>query len=146
MARGKKSGPSRQELRRQNDAVEAQETEDEDETDEEEGEEDEDAAEESDEAEGGDDDGGDDEEAPKPKKKPAAKKKPVAAKKPSTRKARVKEPPRMRAIWVIFDNGSKRVKEFPYAQKADAERVLSEKQEEKKGTFYLQLVKEPMES
>jgi hypothetical protein len=144
MARGKKSGPSRLDLRRQNEAAEAQEVEEEDEAEDEEADDEEEAAEESDEAEAGDDEG-DDDEAPKPKKKAAPKKKAVA-KKPAAKRSRVKEPPRMRAIWVIFDNGSKRVKEFPYAQKADAERVLAEKQEEKKGTFYLQLVKEPMES
>ena len=43
----------------------------------------------------------------------------------------------MKAVWVVFDNASKRLKEFPYPQKADAEKLLAEKQEEKKGTFYI---------
>jgi hypothetical protein len=52
----------------------------------------------------------------------------------------------MKAVWVVFDNGSKRLKEFAYPQKADAEKFLAEKQEEKKGTFYISMVKEPIEA
>jgi len=52
---------------------------------------------------------------------------------------------RMKAVWVVFDNASKRVDTFPYSQRAEADALLARKQEEKKGTFYIQLVKEPME-
>ena len=90
-----------------------------------------------------DEDAGDDEEA-KPKKKAPAKKKPAAPKAP-TKRTRVPKEVRMKAIWVVFDNASKRVDTFPYSQKADAEALLAKKQEEKKGTFYISLIKEPMD-
>ncbi len=125
----------RRALRDQSEAAEAREKDDEEV---EEGEEEEEEAEE---AEGGDEEG-DEEAKPKPKKKAAAKK--PAAKKPATKRTRVKEAPRMRAVWVVFDNGSKRIDTFPYPQKAEAEALLARKIEEKKGTFYLQLVKEPL--
>jgi hypothetical protein len=120
----------RRTLRDQTEAAEARER------DEEEVQEAEDEEEEADES---DAEEADEEEKPKAKKKPATKK--PAAKK----RARVKDAPRMRAVWVVFDNASKRIKEFPYPQKADAEKFLTEKQEEKKGVFYLQMVKEPIE-
>ena len=46
----------------------------------------------------------------------------------------------------MFDNGSKRVETFPYASKTDAEDFLAKKIEEKKTTFYLQLVKDEIEA
>jgi flagellar hook assembly protein FlgD len=137
-------------LRREADAVEARKR-DEDEVpeegDEEEGDEEEEEDEE-DEGEGeaeasddsDDDDGGDDddEDAPKKKKKP----KKVAAKKPAVKRTRAVKEVRQRAVWVVFDNGRKVVKTFPFNQKAEAEKLLAEKLEEKKGTFYINLVKE----
>jgi hypothetical protein len=136
-------------LRREADAVEARKR-DEDEVpeegDEEEGDEEEEEDEE-DEGEGeaeasddsDDDDGGDDDEdAPKKKKKP----KKVAAKKPAVKRTRAVKEVRQRAVWAVFDNGRKVVKTFPFNQKAEAEKLLAEKLEEKKGTFYINLVKE----
>jgi hypothetical protein len=139
---------SRMDLRREAEAEEARkrETEEEgDETEEEEGDEDEEE-EEADDAEAesepdeGDDEGGDDddEDAPKKKKKP----KKVAAKKTTVKRTRAPKEVRQRAVWVVYDNGRKVVKTFPYNQKADAEKLLAEKLEEKKGTFYINLVKE----
>jgi hypothetical protein len=119
---------NRADLRAQADAAEAKEKDDE-------------AEEEEVEEEAADDDGGDDDEAPKPKK--AAVKKAPAKKAPAKR-TRVPKEVRMKAVWIVFDNSSKRVKEFPYPQKTEAEAFLAEKVEEKKGTFYLSLVKEPM--
>jgi hypothetical protein len=126
----------RRTLRDQSDAAEAREGDEvevEDEEDEEE-------AEEASDEEGGDED----EESPKPKKKAAVKKAP--AKKPAAKRSRTPKEVRMKAVWVVFDNASKRVDTFPYPQKAEAEALLARKQEEKKGTFYLSLVKEPLES
>lgn len=86
----------------------------------------------------------DDEDSPKPKKK--AKKKAVAkVKAPAKKRTRAVKEVRQKAVWVVFDNGGKRVGVFPFPQKADAEQLLAEKVEEKKATFYLQLVKEPIE-
>ena len=50
----------------------------------------------------------------------------------------------MRAIWVVFDNSNKRLSTFPFKEKKDAESFLEKKQEEKKGTCYMQLVKEEL--
>lgn len=148
MAKGRRS---RMDLRREADAVEARKRdedevpeegdeeegdEDEEEDDEEEGEAEAEAADDSDD----DDDSGDDddEDAPKKKKKP----KKAAAKKPAVKRTRAAKEVRQRAVWVVFDNGRKVVKAFPFNQKADAEKLLAEKLEEKKGTFYINLVKE----
>jgi cell wall-associated NlpC family hydrolase len=92
----------------------------------------------------GDDDSGDDEDGAPKKKKPKAKKPAAPKKKAAPRKKVVKEV-RMRAVWVVLDNGSKRLKEFAYPNKADAEKFMAERAEEKKGTYYIQLVKEPLE-
>jgi hypothetical protein len=138
MARGKKSGPSRIDLRRQAEAAESREKDEEEIEEEEEADED-----------AGDDDGGDDEDAPKKKAKPKAKKKKEPAKpkaKAPSKRSRTPKEVRMRAVWVVFDNASKRIDTFPYPQKAEAEKLLEQKREEKKTTFYMQLVKEPMES
>lgn len=139
MARGKKAGPTRMDLRRQAEAAEAKEgVEEKDEADEEEVEEEPEAEAESDE--------GDDEEGGKKKKKkaPAKKKAAPKVKKPATKRVRAQKEVRQRAIWVVFDNASKRVDTFAYNQKADAEALLAKKIQEKEGkaTFYLNLVKE----
>lgn len=160
-------GRSRMDLRRQADAAEARdggaveteeveaddvddedEDEDEEEGDGEETAEDDAAAE--DDAGGDDDDAGDDddEDAPKKKKKKAKVKAPVKAKvkkAPAKRKPKVVKEVRQRAIWVVFDNGSKRVGTFPYPQKKEAEELMAAKMEEKKTTFFIQLIKEPIE-
>lgn len=138
MAKGRGGrGPSRLDRRRESEAVEAQEREKETE-----GEAEEEVEEEADaEAEAGDDD----DEAPKKKaKKPA--KKAAAAKKPAVKRTRVAKEVRRRAVWVVCDNGSKEVGEFPFNQKAEAEELLARKIQEKEGkaTFYLNLVKKEM--
>jgi hypothetical protein len=120
---------NRSDLRAQSEAAEARESEEKDDAEEEEAE------------EAGDDDGGDDEDGAPKKAKVKAKAAPK--KKAAPRKKAVKEV-RMRAVWVVLDNGGKRLKEFTYAQKADAEAFMAEKAEEKKGTYYIQLVKEPI--
>jgi len=93
----------------------------------------------------GDDD--DDEDSPKPKKKAKAKAKkaPAKVKAPAKKRTRAVKEVRQKAVWIVFDNGGKRVGVFPFAQKAEAEELLAAKIEEKKTTFYLQLVKEPIE-
>jgi hypothetical protein len=73
-------------------------------------------------------------------KKKAAKK-PAAAKKPTKRSRAAKEI-RRRAVWVVFDNSNKPVGTFPFNQKDEAEAALAKKVEEKKGTFFLNLIKE----
>ncbi|VTR92584.1 Putative uncharacterized protein OS=uncultured planctomycete GN=HGMM_F11G08C26 PE=4 SV=1 [Gemmata massiliana] len=150
MAKGRKS---RMDLRREAEAIEAkqreEETEGEETEDEDEEEEDSDTEGEA-EAEGegdgdsdseGDsgDDEGDSDDDERPKKKKKAKK--VAVKKAPTKRSRTAKEVRTRAVWIVFDNGSKVVEKFPYNQKEEAEALLAKKLEEKK-TFYLNLVKE----
>ena len=139
MAKGRGGRPpSRLDKRREAEAVEAREHEGEEE-----------AEAEPDAEAGSDADDGDDEDAPKTKKKKAAPKPkkakaPPKPKKPSVKRVRTPKEEKHRAVWVVFDNASKRVDTFPYNQKADAEALLARKQEEKKGTFYLNLVKDPI--
>ena len=155
-------GRSRMDLRRQADAAEARDggaaeteeveadDEDEDEDEDEEGEGDGEEASEDDAAasedDAGDDD--DDEDGPKKKKKKAKVKAPAKVKvkkAPAKRKPKVVKEVRQRAIWVVFDNGSKRVGTFPYPQRKEAEELMAAKMEEKKTTFFIQLIKEPIE-
>ena len=152
MAKGRKGGPSRMDLRRQSDAAEAREggEEVEVEADDEEADEDEEEADEAEEVEeAADDEGGsgddDDDDAPK-KKKAKAKPKPkkVVVAKPKAKRTRAAKIVVMRAIWVVFDNSNKRLNTFPFKEKKDAESFLEKKQEEKKGTCYMQLVKEEL--
>lgn len=151
MAGRRGGGRSRMDLRREADALEAREREGEEavETDEDEDEEEDEDDEEGEEgdAEGsGDDDGaGDDEDSDDedaPKKKKAKKKAAPKAKAPAKKRTRAVKEVRKRATWVVFDNAGKRAGVFPFPQKAEAEKLLAEKIEEKKTTFYIQLVKE----
>ena len=155
MARGKKSGPSRMDMRRQNEAAESKEAEVVEEGDEAEEEEADDDAEaeveaevEADvEAEPADDEGGDEDEdgvKKKKKKKVAVKKKAAPkVKKPAVKRVRTAKEVRQRAVWIVFDNSSKEVGSFNFNQKGEAEKLLEKKILEKEGkvTFYLNLVK-----
>ena len=69
--------------------------------------------------------------------------KPAAA--PKVKKARVKKaPPRVRARWGVFDGAMKQVAVFDYNQRAAADEKLADLLAKKKGTYFLQIVKEPM--
>ena len=84
---------------------------------------------------------GDDDAAPRPAKKPAKAKAPAAkARKPRKPKAA----PRMRARWGVFDGSMKQVAIFDYNQRAAADEKAAELAAKKNGTFFLQMVKEPM--
>lgn len=138
----KKRGPSRKDLRREAEAAEAREREED--SDELEDDEAEDEDEEEDEDDDDSDDDGDEDDRPKKKKKKVVEKKPVV-KKPAAKRTRTPKEVRMKAVWVVFDNASKRVGVYPYSEKKQAEKLLAQKIEEKKTTFYIQLVKEPLE-
>jgi hypothetical protein len=153
---GRKGGPSRLDKRRENEAYEKrQEDEEVEEVEEEEGEEEEDEEAEADaeveadaeidaeadaDADVGDEGDEDDEDRPKKKAKKVVKK--PAAKKAPTKRSRAAKEVRTRAVWVVYDNGNKVVEKFPYNQRAEAEALLAKKLEEKKGTFYINMVKE----
>ena len=80
---------------------------------------------------------GADDEAPPPKAKKAA----ARPRKPRKSKAA----PRLRARWGVFDASMKQVAIFDYKDRAAADaKVLDLLAAKKTGTFFLQLVKEPM--
>lgn len=74
--------------------------------------------------------------------KAAGKRKPAAPRVKKPRK--VKVPPRMRAMWCVYDGGMKEVALFEYNQKAAAEAKLTAMLDRQKGTYFLQIVKQPM--
>ena len=85
-------------------------------------------------------------------KKPRGRKKSVlpagegkAPLKPKARKKAVKVPPRMVARWAVCDGGLKRLAVFDYKDRSGADAKLVQLQEERKGTFVLQLVKDPFD-
>jgi hypothetical protein len=81
----------------------------------------------------------DGEEAPKkPKKKAAVKE----AKPKRTRTAKVV---RQKYVWVVFDNSHKKIQAFPYNQRQSADDLAEKLKVEKKSTFFVQPVKEPIE-
>ncbi len=64
---------------------------------------------------------------------------------PRVKKPRkVKTPPRLRARWGVFDGGMKQVAIFDYSQRAAADEKLADLLANKKGTHYLQIVKDTM--
>jgi hypothetical protein len=86
------------------------------------------------------------EKVKKPRTRKAAAAKPAGEKappKPRVRKKAVKVPPRMVARWAVCDGGLKRVAVFEYKDRAGADAKLAQLQEQKKGPFFLQLVKDP---
>jgi len=122
---------NRRELRKQADEAEARESQQDPEA----------AEEDEDEGAGADTEDGADDEAPRPAKKPAKAKAPAAkARKPRKPKAA----PRMRARWGVFDSSMRQVAIFDYNQRAAADEKAAELAAKKNGTFFLQLVKEPM--
>lgn len=124
--------------RRKEDETPAEEEEEEDDDDE-----GDDAEEESDEEEGADDEEGsddEDEEEKKPKKK---KPKPVKAPpKPRTRTPKIV---RMRVVWGVFSNNHQCLATYDYPKKKDAEQHAARLATEKRSTFFVQPVKEPIE-
>jgi hypothetical protein len=72
----------------------------------------------------------------------AAKRKSAVAKVRSPRKPKV--PPRMRALWCIYDGGMKEIALFDYNQRAAAEAKLAVLLNKPKGVYFLQIVKQPM--
>jgi hypothetical protein len=86
-------------------------------------------------------DGEDEDGDAKPKKKPAKAKKAPAA--PRVRKPRAKKPPPIRfARWAVFDGTMKQVAGFDYNQRPAADAKLADLTANRKGVFFLQLVKE----
>ena len=60
------------------------------------------------------------------------------------RRSRAVKVQRMKAVWVVLDNSSKEVQTFPFSEKVEAEKLVVEKNTDKKG-FYLQMKKVALE-
>src|SRR5215469_10726964 len=85
--------------------------------------------------------GGDDEEAPP--KKPVKKK--AAPKEPKPKRVRTPKVVRQKVVWVVFNNSNQKVASFDYPKKKEAEDHAAKLSADKKQTFFVQPVKEPME-
>ena len=131
------------ELRADYEAAERRKQEGEEGEEEEVEEEDEDEEEASDEEEG--EAGDEDEEAPAPApaKKPAKKKAPP--KEPKPKRVRTPKVVRQKVVWVVFNNSNQKVASFDYPKKKEAEEHAAKLSADKKSTFFVQPVKEPME-
>ena len=131
---------NRRELRKQADEAEARESLQDPEADDEDDEVDDtgDAGGDKDEGPGADTEDGADDEGPRPAKKP------VKAKAPAAKARKPKAAPRMRVRWGVFDASMKQVAIFDYNQRAAADEKAAELAAKKNGTFFLQMVKEPM--
>lgn len=60
------------------------------------------------------------------------------------RPRKAKMPPRMRALWCVYDGGMKEIALFDYNQRSAAEAKLAALQDKHKGPYFLQIVKQPM--
>jgi hypothetical protein len=109
-----------------------------DEEDEDQDEEDEEAADASEEEAG---DGSEDEEEEAPPKK---KKKPAKEPKPRSR-SRTAKVPRLKVVWGVFNNSYQAVATYDYPKRKEAEEHAARLQAEKKQTFFVQPIKEPIE-
>jgi hypothetical protein len=125
------------ELRAEHDAAERrkQEEDEAEEGDEEEAEDEE--AEAGDEAEEGDEEEAEDEEVPVKKKK--------VVKEPKPKRPRAAKVVRQKVVWVVFDNSNRRIQAFEYAREKEAREYAAKMQAEKKSTYFVQPIKEPME-
>jgi hypothetical protein len=61
-----------------------------------------------------------------------------------TKPRKPKVPPRMRAVWCVYDGGMKEIALFDYNQRAAAEEKLAALQAKQKGPYFLQIVKQLM--
>jgi hypothetical protein len=128
---------NRLELRAQAEAAErrergGEETEDEEEDDE---------AEASEEEESDDEAAAEEEEKAEPK--PVKKRKAPA--KPSKPRSRTAKAVRMKVVWGVFNNSNQRVAVFDYPKRKEADEHAAKLTTDKKSTFFVQPVKEPIE-
>jgi hypothetical protein len=130
---------NRKDLRADYDAAEARRKEEEerDEDEEEQEEEEEESAEAEEDEEEGDED---DEEAPVKKKKKAA---PIKEAKP--KRVRTPKVVRMKVVWKVFNNSNQCVATYDYPKKTEAEEHAKRLMTDKKQTFFIQPIKEPIE-
>jgi len=121
---------------------EAEERQEEEEEQDEEESEDEESEGEGDEEPEGEGEGEDEEGEVKPKAKPKAKKKAVKA---PTKRSRAAKQVRMKVVWGVFNNSNQQVETFAFPEKAEADAAAERLSTDKKATFFVQLVKKPLE-
>jgi hypothetical protein len=133
---------NRKDLRADFEAAERRKNDEDEVEDEEEGDEDEeeseaDSGEEADEPEEGEE--SEDEAPAKPKKKKAA------AKEPKPKRVRTPKVVRQKVVWGVFNNSNQRVATYDFPKKKEADEHAARMTAEKKLTFFVQPIKEPME-
>ncbi len=133
---------NRKDLRADYEAAERRKGDEEELEDEEKGDEDEDEDEDESEAEAkaeGDEGEEGEEEAPaKPKKK-------KPPKEPKPKRVRTPKVVRQKVVWVVFNNSNQRVATYDYPKRKEADEHAARLTAEKKLTFFVQPVKEPIE-
>jgi hypothetical protein len=82
----------------------------------------------------------DEEEIPVVKKKKKA-----PPKEPKPKRTRTPKHIRQKVVWVVFDNSNKRIATYEYPKKQEADDHAARLKEEKKTTYDVQPVKEPIE-
>jgi cobalamin biosynthesis protein CobT len=91
-------------------------------------------------AEAGDEEAAEEEEA---EAEPPKKKKPPA--KPAKPRTRTAKAVRMKVVWGVFNNSNQRVAVYDYPKRKEAEEHAAKLATDKKGTFFVQPIKEPIE-
>lgn len=88
---------------------------------------------------------GEDEEEEAEEEAPVKKKKKVVAKEPKPKRVRTPKQVRQRVVWGVFNNSNQRVATFEYPRRKEADEHAAKLQTDKKSTFFVQPVKEPIE-
>jgi hypothetical protein len=89
--------------------------------------------------ENSDDETDEEDEQPRPKKRKPAKE---AKARPRSRAAKV---PRLKVVWAVLNNQYQAVATYEYPKRKEAEEHAARLQSERKQTFFVQPVKEPIE-
>ena len=76
---------------------------------------------------------------------PKKKRKAAVPKEPRPKRTCTPKVVRQRVIWAVFDNSNRRVRDFPYPQKQEAEEHAKKMMAEKGSTYFVQPVKEQIE-
>ena len=92
----------------------------------------------------GDGDGESEDEDGEVKKKPKPKAK-AKPKKTPTKRSRAAKHVRMKVVWGVFNNSNQQVETFAFPEKSEADAAAARLSTDKKATFFVQLVKKPLE-
>jgi hypothetical protein len=135
---------NRKDLRADYEAAERRKSEDEEVDEEEESDDDEDESE-GEAAEGGEAGEGDEEGEESDEEAPAKPKKKKVVKEPKPKRVRTPKVVRQKVVWGVFNNSNQRVATYEYPKRKEADEHAARMTAEKKLTFFVQPVKEPIE-